>query len=211
MSLSKRPRPVPDDVPAPKRLAHNVRDLYASNDISARRAQSLINDMHSANVRHNLAPAMDLDNKNLARTIRTRLLKNSKWPPDYIAKVRVIDRFSGEEQWQDVALLVPHEVLPALLALGTADQLGATVNMDPESLEHLTQCRLESGVADVMGYGIHADGVPHSWDREESAEVVSFSMPGLGGKWANLRIPLLAIPHSSFSENTWDDIVAVFA
>ena len=75
MSLSKRPKPVPDDVPAAKRLAHNVRDLYASNDISARRTQSLINDMHSANVRHNLAPPMDINNKNLPRSLRKKLLK----------------------------------------------------------------------------------------------------------------------------------------
>ncbi len=211
MSLSKRPRPVDDAIPAPKRLCANVRDLYASNEISARRTQSLINDMHAAGVAHCPAASRNIDAPNLARTLRRRLLKATFWPPAYQARVRVLDRFSEKEELQTVALQLPHEVLPVLQRLGNAAKLREEVSMDFLSLEHLLYCQSQSGVQDMIGFGLHCDGVPHSWDREESCEVFSMSFPGLGGAWKNLRIPLFSIPHSSFSENTWDDLMEVIA
>lgn len=211
MSLSKRPKPVDDAVPAPKRLCANIRDLYASNEISARRTQSLINDMHDASVGCVPGPRMDINNKHLARKLRKTLLKATKWPPAYLAKVRVLNRFTEREEWQTVAIELPLEVLSVLQQLGDAAKLREEVSMDPESLKHLLHCKALSGIKDMLGFGLHCDGVPHSWDREESCEVFSISLPGLGGAWKNLRIPLFSIPHSSFSDNTWDDLMEVIA
>lgn len=211
MSFSKRPKPVDDATPAAKRLCANVKDLYASNEVSARRAQSLINDMHSASVKHTPAPAMNLNKNNLARKLRRTMLGATKWAPDYLAKVRVLNRFTEREELQTIAMQLPHEVVAVIHELGDAVKLREEVSMDPESLEHLLRCKASSGIQDMLGFGLHCDGVPHSWDREESCEVFSISFPGLGGAFKNLRIPLFSIPHSSFSENTWDDLMEIIA
>ena len=89
--------------------------------------------------------------------------------------------------------------------------LGCTSKMDSGSKEHLDKCRIESGVADMVGYGLHCGGVPHSWDREEGCEVFSINLPGLAPPFQNLRIPLLSLPHSCFGPNTWDDVMEEIA
>eukprot|EP00971_Amphidinium_carterae_P050125 987984-Amphidinium_carterae.1 len=33
------------------------------------------------------------------------------------------------------------------------------------------------------------DGVPVSWDKEESVQIFMWSLPGLGGEWQKLRGP----------------------
>jgi hypothetical protein len=211
MSLSKRPAPVDDACPPSKRLRENVRDLYSSNVISAKRTQSIINDMHAANVMHTPGPRMKLTNKNLARKLRRTLLGVSKWAPEYLAQIRVLNRFTEREDWETVAMQLPHEVLHLLMYFGDGAKLREVLAMDPESFEHLLRCKDLSGILDMLGFGLHCDGVPHSWDREESAEVFSISLPGLGGEFKNLRIPLFSIPHSSFGEHTWDDLMEIIA
>jgi len=210
--LSKRPKPYSDDVPAPKRLAANVRNLYASNLVSCRRTQSLINDMDSANVEHLPAPVNpNLDDSNLARTLRKRMNRHTKWPTPYFRKVRVLNRHTGEEEWQDVAIQLPLEIVDMIHRHGDAAKINSTENMDPLSKEHYDRCTAAAGGAELTGVGLHCDGVPHSWDREESAEVFSVSLPGLPAPWSNLRIPCFSLPHSAFGENTWDDVMEPIA
>ena len=210
--LSKRPKPYPDELPAAKRLAANVRDLYAANEISCRRTQSLINDMQDANVKHKPGPVQrNLNSKNLARRLRRAISKHNKWPPDYVARVRVLDRLTGEETWEKVAMQAPHLILEMLRQFGSADKLQEISEMDPQSLAHLSKCRNQAGCPTMTGYGLHCDGVPHSWDREESAEVFSLNLPGLAPPWKNMRIPLFSIPHSSIGPHTWDDLMEIIA
>ena len=200
--LSKRPKPYDERLAAPKRLAANVRGMFARNTVSARQTQTLINDMASASVRHLPAPVADADGEQCARRLRRKMMRSSLWPKEFLAKVRVLDRVTGAEVWDEVAILLPLEVIEMLFKFGRRDVLLGRSNMDPESLAVLN----EHG-PDFFGFGLHCDGVPHSWDREESCEVLTISFPGLSGIWRHLRIPLCAIPHSSFSENTWDDLM----
>lgn len=214
MSFSKRPAPYDEDTPAAKRLCANVRDLYGTNTISARRTQSFINDMHDASVRHVPGPRQSLDPKrggNLAKKLRKQMLGATKWAPEYLGEVRVLNRVTDREEWQTMAMQLPHEVLSILQFLGDGAKLREEVEMDPETLEHLLKCKADSQIQDMLGFGLHCDGVPHSWDREESCEVFSMSLPGLGGEFKNMRIPLFSMPHSSFSENTWDDLMEIIA
>ena len=208
--LSKRQKPYDDDVPAPKRLAANVLALYADNQISCLRAQSFINDMADAGVAHLPAPVRR-NPDNVARTLRRNFLKNNKWPKDYWAQLRVLDRDSREEVLQWCPIMLPLEIMDMLVSYGNVNLLSDTSDMDPISLDVLIQARSETGVDDMLGFGLHCDGVPHSWDREESAEVFSCNLPGIGGRWRNMRIPMLVLPHSAIGPNTWDDVLEVFA
>ena len=141
MSLSKRPAPVDEATPAAKRLCENPRDMNGSNEISARRTQSFINDMHDANLRHVPGPRRNLNNENLARSLRKTMLGRTKWAPDYHTKVRVLNRFTEREEMQTVAMQLPHEVLAILQYLGDGAKLREEIAMDPESLEHLLRCK----------------------------------------------------------------------
>ena len=109
--FSKRQKPYDEAVPPARRLSANIRNLYASNITSGRRAQTLINDANSAGVEHLPAPVRDPDNKNLARSMRRSFVKYSKWPSEYEAKIRVLDIRTQVEKEDKVALMLPHEVL----------------------------------------------------------------------------------------------------
>ena len=187
-----------------------MRQLFASNTVSAQRTQLLINDMAAAGVKKLPAKVQDHKSSNLAKNLRRRMQKSSLWPKNYDAQIRVLNRFSGEEEYQTVPMLLPLELSELLWKFGDPEILMSCENIDPQSLDHLRECSAKAGVS-LHACGLHCDGVPHSWDREESAEVVSINFPGLPDPWKNLRLPLLALPHSCFSEHTWDDLMEVIA
>ena len=210
--LSKRGKPYnPNAVAARRRLGLNVRNLFASNTVSARQAQELFNDAEAAGVEgHNLPTrSRDMKSKNLARDLRKSLLKRKMWPTEYQAHIRLLDRHTKEESWQPVAILNVHELLQMLHRFADKDLLADTSLLDPISRQNLEDCKRAAGLDEMFAFAIHADGVPCNWDRSESAEVVSMSMPGLPGMWQHLRIPLTAIPHHAIGPNTWDDLFEV--
>ena len=63
----------------------------------------------------------------------------------------------------------------------------------------------------MFGFGIHGDGVPNNYDRTESCHVVALNLPGVGGKFARMRIPLAVVPSSKCVEETLDAINEVLA
>ena len=85
----------PKQVPAAKRLRANIADLTLSNQISGQRAQSLINDAHSAGVGgfRDLSGTVD---RNSRRNITRKLLKGSKWPKRYEALIRAKNAKTGD-------------------------------------------------------------------------------------------------------------------
>ena len=109
-----------------------------------------------------------------------------------------------------MALLNVHELLEMLYRFADKDLLADTSLLDPISRQNLEDCKRAAGV-EMFAWALHADGVPCNWDRTESCEVVSISMPGLPGKWQHMRIPLTAIPHHAIGPNTWDDLFEVIA
>ena len=50
-----------------------------------------------------------------------------------------------------------------------------------------------------------------NFDRTESANVVSINLPGVGGKFARMRIPLCVVPSRKMGANTMDAILDVAA
>jgi hypothetical protein len=68
----------------------------------------------------------------------------------------------------------------------------------------------ESGHA--LGLGLWIDGVPFNWDRSESIEVVSMSLPGLADGNSNLRIPVCVVSKCFMLKDvTYEDILDVVA
>ena len=64
---------------------------------------------------------------------------------------------------------------------------------------------------ELLGFGIHGDGSPCNYDRTESVEAISLNLPGVGGHYARMRIPLVVLPHSYVSDHTMDDLMEILA
>ena len=98
--LSKRARPYDRDaVPKGGKLLANIKDLWASNEVSAKRAQTMVNDAHDdglASLRHQVR---DEASKNISRTLRRAFLKHSQWPKDYWAQIRCRDQKTVGRNW----------------------------------------------------------------------------------------------------------------
>ena len=79
--------------------------------------------------------------------------------------------------------------------------------MDPVSLAHLQHCESEA-LCELLGIGIWGDGAPTQWDRSESIDVISMSLPG-SLEYRSLRIPLVVLPHSRVCSETWVDFFKI--
>ena len=95
--------------------------------------------------------------------------------------------------------------------LGLPEVIFSTDRMDIQSKEHLEHLKNKFGIPDLFGFGLHGDGVPNNYDRTESAHVVSINLPGVGGKFARMRIPICVVPSRKMCDETMDAILEVTA
>ena len=182
-------------LPAPKRLRRNLEELYTNNNISAARSQELFNDAAAAGDTHCRPLRGRLDGRNVARRLRRKLLKQSQWPPLYHCWVRVKNIKTGQEELQQIAVLLPLEILAKLVKMGNLDKLYEKTGMDPLTKQHVES--VETTLQQkLIGVGIWGDGAPCNWDRSDSIEVFSMLLPGLSEEWRNLRIPLAGLSKS---------------
>ena len=97
------------------------------------------------------------------RNLTRRMLKGSKWPKPYWAKVRTWDPKLEKEVKSWVPILLPHELLGTLrVTTSNATMLFSRENMDPKTLEHLVQAEQQMGCQsdEVLGVGMWLDSVP---------------------------------------------------
>ena len=213
--FSKRTRgDAGDDAPPARRLRSNLRDLFLANEISGPRAQSLLQDASAAGS----SGVGDLQglgrDAHLHRNLLRRFNKGSRWPSLYEADIRMWDKRACEEKLMPVVFLLPHELLAAFrkncMALPT---LLAREGLDDISSRHLDRATRELGIPDgseVVGMGLWMDGVTTKWDRSQSIDMVTMSLPGLPAEWRPLRVPLFVAPHDFVAKGTtFDDVLEV--
>lgn len=211
LSKSKRPYK-PDELPPDKRFKANVSDLFAQNALPATRAHSLLQDAHAAGVASLHAfqrPAGS--GGNASSFLKRCLLKRNQWPPLYLAEVRVLNKETHLAEMQHLAFMLPHELIEVLDRLGSSEIICSSAGLDPLSKRHWEHCKLKANAASMVPLGLWGDGVPCNWDRTESVEVVSLNLPGQGGQYKNLRLPVTALSRKLVTDGTWDDIMAVVA
>jgi len=210
--FSKHRLPKTSDGEAPNvAFQEDVEDLYAENLISANRCQQLLGKAHKAGVKVLKKTVKQLFKKNAARSVLNRRLKNTKWPDKYWAEVRVWDKKTQSEGKQWICIHLIHELLDTIFQLGLKEVILSEDMLDHVGKDHMQWMRTSLGVAELLGFGIHGDGVPCNYDRTESVEVISLNLPGVGGAYARMRIPLIVLPHSYMSHNTFDDLMEVLA
>ena len=192
-------------------LQRDLEDLYAENLISANRCQTLLGKAHRAGVKEFKKTAKLFLKKNAARALVRRRLKNTKWPDKYWAEVRVWDKKNKPETKQWICIHLIHEILDMIFLLGNKEVILSEDNLDHVGRDHLQWMRKALSLDELLGFGIHGDGVPCNYDRTESVEMISLNLPGVGGAYARMRIPLVVLPHSYVSHNTMDDLMVIFA
>ena len=132
-------------------------------------------------------------------------MKKSAWMPDYIATLRTWSPKTQRVVQEQVSMQLIHEVVAVLLKHGFREKLMCRDHFDPLSLEHLLHCETQAA-CELLGIGLWGDGAPTQWDRNETIDVISLSLPGIG---SNLRIPLVVLPHSRVCPETWTDFFGI--
>ena len=118
--LGKRKRAVSSDASPGRRLRDNIVDLYGRGTISAQRCSSLLSDAGNSNVQS----CQVGQSTSRARDLQRALVKESGWPPLYLAEAP-IKGVTGEETKAEVAFLLPHEVLYELVQIGDLGCIGS--------------------------------------------------------------------------------------
>jgi len=190
-----------------------VSEYFLSNKLSALQAH----DFASAATEAGAVGSEDLAKcgasgkhpQNMHRDMLRVLLKNSMWPTEYWADVRVIDPDTQEEHVVSFPFLLPHEVVhhlwkmdPGIVESFRADPRTALGRVVSEScsktgLDPLT----------VLPIGLHGDGAPFAAKMRDSLEQFSWN---LCSQPTSTRIVYTAVPKKFVGANTMEAILAVF-
>ena len=182
-----------------QRLRRNISDLFLAGDISAKRARTLFEDAGAADV-EDLAKLAD--SGNVHRDLLRKLGKKSKWPPVFKAKIPIWDPESQARQVQPLAFFLPHELLWALvkwnISAASRQKLldwRTRLRDDLRDKVQLEAGKLDLLDGDLVPLGLWVDGVPTKFDRSESLECFSLSLPHLECSSENkhIRLPLTVL------------------
>ena len=180
------------EVPAAKRLRHNLADFILANSVSGARAAALFQDAEAAGSIGVSDLASAGEEKHAHRNFSRKLLKKSKWPRVYHASVRVWNRRTNKECHASIPMLLPHEIVHVFRqhAVSKANLLDRG-GMDTTTEEHLRSASAQLGITgDVLGLAFWMDGLACTWDRSESQDMLIMSLLGVRGRWRDLRFPL---------------------
>lgn len=208
--FSKNALPKLDDEPDPhRRLRTNVRDLFLTNQISAERAASLLQDAAQAGVQA-LDDVQCTSGRNLHRDLLRKFAKKAKgWPKVYWAHIDFFHPKKQIVQKEWLAMLLPHEWLLSFRQhVQDPDRLATWSGLGPQAQAECFRACRELGCSQLIPLSLWCDGVPYNWDRSQSLEVMNLALPGIP-EWHNLRIPFTAFDHKRIAPGTFDQIFSV--
>ena len=208
--LAKNKRPYDATLlPPAQRLRRNTQDIVGDNLLSNDRAGELLSDIARCRV-SGFSSLSHRRRTNKGTRLRHKIMKYSKWPHLYWARIRTRNSKTGREERKWCSFFLPHEILEALAKAGDVEALYQCDNMDVCTQRHLRRCETNAGCR-LVGLGLWCDGCPCNWDRTKSVETISLNMPGLPGENKTLRVPMVSILRDHVSENTFDDLMEVIA
>ena len=177
----------------------------SSKTVSARRANELMKDAQIAGatgVRDLIKGAEKSGSgekqanweKNLARDMKRKMLKNCLWFNEYIALIPCYNPGTQAEEMKKIPFLLPHEILFVFSKRSEKKDLLQTGGMCELSKKHLANMQMQFQVREAIGLGLWIDGTPYNYDRSQTLECISLNFPGLLPPNGTLRIPLCCIP-----------------
>ena len=199
------------NAPAEQDFLEDVEDLFAENLVSGQRTARLLKKASKAGIKGIKESLRKTTGKNQARDMSRHKLKHNKWPSYYYFNCRVKDRRTAKEVTTKLPMFLPLDVLEMLWELGVPDVLLSEDNIDSAGKSHMSWMRQQLEVEQLLGWGLHGDGIPCNYDRTESVIMISLNLPGLTGKNGRMRIPLFILPDYAVSGHTFDDVNAIIA
>ena len=209
-----------DQEESSKRLRSNVSDLFLSGEISGKRAATLFQDATDAGAASTADLAISVGS-NSHRDLKRKLFKGNKWPPLYTFQVPVKHLKTHQTTWEDIAMLLPHEVAAVVADRNrffNTDLFSTQGLTEKQQLDFISKTQQLGMVpGKTMPLGLWSDGCPVKWDRSESILVISLNWPGQTlDKFSRLRVPLCVINKKftlkkNAGDNTLDEIFAVVA
>lgn len=211
----------PEFATGAKRMRAGLNDVFLGNKLSAAEVHYLAQAAHDAGVQHvrDIAKAAgnntsSSSKKNMHRNILKAFTKSSRWPSLYYAPVRVWNPKTQQEEKRILPFMLPHEILHKLSQVNSLTALACQEGMAAGTKEHMAKSEAAMGLApgSLIGFGLWGDGVPCNWDRSQSMDMWTLSLPGLPPHKSEFRLPLVAINLKYVVvENTMDDICSILA
>jgi hypothetical protein len=210
--LSKHVKPWKKEVLGPAyQLGRQIEDICSGNQISATQAQDMMNSAVDAGIDELSSKRKRTSSKNAARAWKTSRKSKTFWPAHYTFSAPLWDAKKKNLVQGDVSIWLPLELMDMIHKLGDAKVIGDLTMMDPTTKAHLQKERDERGLPNLQGIGLHADGIPNNYDRTESCFGMTINLPGLGGEWSRMRIPIMVGPSAKITPESMDAILAVVA
>ena len=179
-----------------KRLRRNVSDLFLSGAISAGRAATVFQDAEFDGAT-GVADLAVNEGKNAQRDLARKLMKGSKWPPLYAAKIPVLHQKTHQVLEESINMLLPHEVLANIMSWNqySKQKVFDRAGLSASARKHFekTVPLLGMDPTTCIPVGLWADACPVKWDRSQSVIVITMSFCGQTDDiFSRLRIPLCA-------------------
>ena len=179
-----------------KRLRKNVSDLFLSGAISAGRAATVFQDAEFDGAT-GVADLAVNEGKNAQRDLVRKLMKGSKWPPLYAAKIPVLHQKTHQVLEESINVLLPHEVLANIMSWNrhSKQKVFDRAGLSASARKHFekTVPLLGKYPTTCIPVGLWTDGCPVKWDRSQSVIVITMSFCGQTDDiFSRLRISLCA-------------------
>ena len=137
------------------------------------------------------------EGKNAQRDLVRKLMKGSKWPPLYAAKIPVLHQKTHQVLEESTNMLLPHEVLANIMSWNrhSKQKVFDRAGLSASARKHFekTVPLLGMDPTTCIPVGLWTDGCPVKWDRSQSVIVITMSFCGQTDDiFSRLRIPLCA-------------------
>ena len=170
--------------------------------------------------------------KNAHRDIFRKLRKSSKWPAVFLAEIPIWNPKKDKEGNVRINILLPHELMHCLFTWNRSPDSWSKL-LDQSSLRPELRVTLQQALdplqategtaahekhspsfeeGRLLGFGLWADGVPIKFDRSESLEMISMSIPGISDR-ASIRLPITCMNKKFFlkSGKTWHALFKIIS
>ena len=201
----------PKEVPPKKRLRMRLAENFLAGKATGLETAHLLEDAVAAGAA-NCKGVGGQPSSHSNRNLRRKLLKDSGWPKPYWAKVRVWHNPEQRRKEDWLPLLLPHEIVHFMFFKGDPAKLLTQGHLPKADAAHIEKHSANLGCTpkEILALGLWSDGVPCNYDRSQSFEVLTLSLPGLPPEMRTLRIPLFGIKkHHSIKQETMDDVMSV--
>ena len=157
-----------------------MHSLFLNNELAGQDAEQLQNEIADCGVtgfKRKRTSGENKSNPKAARNMLRKCLKHSQWPQIYVAEIRTFHPKMQIEILQDMAFILPHELL---FALGDFNSVDTLTTLDGAATSVKNHCQAAAALLQcpVAAMGLWCDGTPFNWERTKSLEFLLINFPG---------------------------------